>query len=350
MGSKEKRTIKEVNGYKVNHPYSLGNIFFAILTLVLIALPIALFFIPLVTFGTGPIYSITGFNLFDFLILNLFAPAKSAELISYFLECLVYGDLSSAFYPVYAYVIIGQAAIICLYMVVGLVAFIFFLINIIKGHLRHPRVLKGLTTLNFIASIIFGLSYLFMFIMDQVMGNAYNQLFIWNAMIPAASMLVLLIMMSITIRSVYSDVVYECDLEFHEDEFKEDVSHVTEVHEVTKIKYESSKTLPPNLTSIGGHAFAENQALEIANIPLGIDKLGNGAFANCLAIKVVSLPESVREIGANCFFNCIELQRINYAGTKEQWRSVRRGSNWLAKAKTTEVVCNDGVVVVNPFH
>ena len=350
MGSKEKRTIKEVNGYKVNHPYSLGNLFFAVLSLGLIALPIALFFIPIVTFGSGPILSINGFDLFSFLIINRFAPTESAELVGEFLMSISYGDPTSIWYTVYAYVLIGQAAIVCLYMVVGVVAFIFFLINIIKGFLRHPRVIKGLTTLNFVFSIIFGLSYLFMLIMDKVMGGGINQLFIWNAMIPAASMLVILIFMSFTIRATYADVVYEKDLEFHEDEFKEDVSHVTEVHEVTKIKYESSKTLPQNLTSIGGHAYAENQALEIANIPLGIDKLGNGAFANCLSLKVVSLPESVREIGANCFFNCIELQRINYAGTKEQWRSVRRGSNWLAKAKTTEVVCNDGAVVVNPFH
>ena len=232
MGSNEKRTIKEVNGYKVNHPYSLGNLFFMILTLTLIGLPIALFFIPLVNYGSGPVLSITGFNLFDFLIINMFAPTESAELVGDFLNCLVYGDPSTTFYPIYAYVIIGQAGIICLYMVVGIVAFIFLLINIIKGYLRHPRVVKGLVTLNFIASIIFALSYLFMFIMDQVMGGGINQLLIWNAMIPASAMLVVLIIMSMTIRSVYADVVYEKDLEFHEDEFKEDVSHVTEVHEV----------------------------------------------------------------------------------------------------------------------
>ena len=73
-------------------------------------------------------------------------------------------------------------------------------------------------------------------------------------------------------------------------------------------------------------------------------------FANCLKLQVVSIPNTVTEIGFNCFFNCVELERINFGGTKEEWKKIRRGSNWLAKAKTTEVVCLDGVVVVNPYH
>ena len=162
--------------------------------------------------------------------------------------------------------------------------------------------------------------------------------------------LVHLIATCITYSNTYRDVIYEADLEYHSDGEKEVVTHVTEVHNVTKVKYEPANTLPPNLTSIGGHAFAENQYLEIANVPLGITSLGGGAFANCLKLKVVSLPEDIKEIGFNCFFNCVSLERINFAGTKEQWRHIRRGSNWLAKAKTTQVVCIDGPIVVNPYH
>ena len=88
----------------------------------------------------------------------------------------------------------------------------------------------------------------------------------------------------------------------------------------------------------------------VANIPIEVTKLGPSAFANCLNLQVVSIPNSVKDIGFNCFFNCVDLERINYAGTKAEWRKIKRGSNWLAKAKTTEVVCLDGTIIVNPYH
>ena len=108
-------------------------------------------------------------------------------------------------------------------------------------------------------------------------------------------------------------------------------------------------TLPDSLTSIGGHAFAKNTNLEIATINDGISELGIGAFSNCLKLKVVTLPKSVKKIGPNCFFNTPRLIRINYAGTKDDWRHIVRGSNWLAKARTTTVICSDGAISVNPY-
>ncbi len=107
-------------------------------------------------------------------------------------------------------------------------------------------------------------------------------------------------------------------------------------------------TLPQGLTSIGGHAFSKNTNLEIASIPDGISELGVGAFSNCLRLKVVTIPASVKMIGANCFFNTEKLKRINYGGTKEQWRKVKRGSNWLERSATTTVICSDGALSVNP--
>ena len=109
-------------------------------------------------------------------------------------------------------------------------------------------------------------------------------------------------------------------------------------------------TLPNSITSVGGHAYAKNMTLEIANIPNGISQLGIGAFSNCLRLKVVTIPTSVKMIGANCFFNCGKLRRLNYAGSKEQWRKVARGSNWLEKAGTTTILCKDGPIAVNPKH
>ena len=108
-------------------------------------------------------------------------------------------------------------------------------------------------------------------------------------------------------------------------------------------------TLPAGLTNIGGHSFAKNTNLEIANISQGVKELGVGAFSNCLRLKTVSIPRSVRYIGSNCFWNCVKLKRINYEGTKQQWRQIERGSNWLAKAGTSTVVCSDGAISVDPY-
>lgn len=109
-------------------------------------------------------------------------------------------------------------------------------------------------------------------------------------------------------------------------------------------------TLPSYITSIGNHEYSKNTHLEIATIPDGVTSLGVGAFSNCLKLKIVSIPKSVTRIGSNAFFHCPKLKRVNYGGTKEDWKKVSRGTNWLSRSGTTTVVCTDGAISVNPYH
>ena len=362
----DKRKIKQINGWKVNHPFSAANMFYAIFTLCLIAFPVAILFLPLAKF-TDVGLQITGLDLFKYYAIDFVKMiiSKDSSGVVFpdglvhlwdnlltkdgcFLSGVVVKD-SSGTQNVADYISLGQAGVIALMMLFSVIALIYFIVLICKGYLRHARAIKSFMALDMVLSIFFGLSFVVYLASFALIGYAQT-FFPWFAFIPFGTSLVLLIIISSIYSHNFKECVYEADLEYHEDEEKEVVTHVTEVHEVTKVNFEPSKTLPPNITSIGGHAFAENQNLEVANIPLGIDKLGNGAFANCLNLKVVSLPDSVKEIGFNCFFNCTQLERINYAGTKEQWRHIKRGSNWLAQAKTTEVVCVDGAIVVNPYH
>ena len=111
-----------------------------------------------------------------------------------------------------------------------------------------------------------------------------------------------------------------------------------------------SATLPADVRVIGGHAYSKNLDLKYADVPDGIKELGVAAFANCLNLEIVSLPRSIKRIKKNCFFNCARLVRINYAGTKAEWRYVVRGSNWLEKAGTKTVVCTDGAIIVDPHR
>ena len=359
----DKRKVKQVNGWKVNHPFSAANMFYAFFTLALIAFPVVILFIPLVTFTSSGI-TITGIELFKYYAIDFvklmtgtsteFLPPQGLQTIwdalssSPTTQGLLLVEQSSgvAFGD---FISIGQAGVIAILMLNSVFALIYFIVLICKGYLKHAGHIKAIMVFDFLFSILFSLSFLVYFFIYMIAGQA-AEIMPWFAFIPIGAALVLLIVISSIYSHNFKECVYEKDLVYHEDEEKEVVTHVAEVHEVTKVTYEASNTLPPNITSIGGHAFAENQNLEIANIPLGIDKLGNGAFANCLKLKVVSLPDTIKEIGFNCFFNCIELERINYAGSKEQWRHIKRGSNWLANAKTTEVVCVDGPIVVNPYH
>lgn len=115
-------------------------------------------------------------------------------------------------------------------------------------------------------------------------------------------------------------------------------------------KEQVNKELPPTTTSLGGHDFASNTNIEKANIPEDITSIGVGCFANCLNLKTVSLPKELKSIGANAFFNCVSLKQILYPGTKEEFKKVTRGSNWLYKAGTNIIICKDGAIEVNPYR
>ena len=348
MTANDKRKVKEVNGFKVNHPFSAGNIAFAIFTLILIGLPVGLLFFPLVSFPSDPTIHITGLDIINYTIVALFMPEGVIPegiqtLFSFFTE-----EGKEFYRELLVFILYGQAGIFAILSFNSLLALICFMFNIIKGYLRHSGFVKAIASLNFVYYILFGLTFIGILVVFAIAASP-TEIFVWFGLIPTGAMFVLLIVISSIRNCVYRDVIYEADLEFKDDD-KEQVVQEANIHTITVKNYEPANTLPENIDSIGGHAYAENQNLFYANIPNNIDKLGPGAFANCLKLKIVSIPTSVKEIGFNCFFNCVSLERINYAGTKEQWRHVKRGSNWLAKAKTSEVICTDGAIVVNPFH
>ena len=125
---------------------------------------------------------------------------------------------------------------------------------------------------------------------------------------------------------------------------------VVETRVVTKVKKVHETEVDQSLKYISGHAYAKNVHLLSATIPEGVEKIGASAFANCVNMKEATIPTSVKEIGYNAFFNCKSLEKIVYAGRKDQWRKIKRGSNWLSKAGTTIVSCVDGAIQVNPFR
>jgi len=341
MNDSNKRLVGEVDGIRVNHPHSGCNIFYSILALILAAIPCVMLFQPLIIEGA---FQIKGIDYVEF----AFKGFKIAE--------------TSPLNEFYSY--IGDAAMLkqawpilvmiqsCLWLVLaafGIFSFLLFFVSIIKGYLRNAKAVKAVATFDFVFVLLFALSFLVVYLMKMIESKACSW-FVWTPFVLTGAVLVLLIFVNIIYSVYFRECVQEKDIEYHSNEDDVVVAHVTEVHNVTKVDYAPATELPSDLKSIGGHAYTENQNLLVANIPLGITSIGNSAFSNCLKLKVVSIPDSVTSIGFNCFFNCASLERINYSGTKEQWRRISRGSNWLAKAKTTEVICSDGTLVVNPYH
>lgn|GEM_PF-2853872 len=91
----------------------------------------------------------------------------------------------------------------------------------------------------------------------------------------------------------------------------------------------------------------------LASVTLGanIEYIGASAFKGCGSLASITLPESVTDIAAGAFVGCADGFKIDFAGTKEQWKSVVRPNqtttDWHDGAKDTReddgsVTCADG--------
>ncbi len=90
----------------------------------------------------------------------------------------------------------------------------------------------------------------------------------------------------------------------------------------------TSVTIPDSVTSIGYRAFAGCTSLESITIPDGVTSIGSSAFSGCSSLTSITIPDGVTSIGRYAFFDCRSLTTINYKGSKEQWVSIRKGTDW----------------------
>lgn len=377
-----KKKITEVNGVKVIQRHSSGSIFYALFCLLLVAIPVTMLFIPwfniTITDGTDTyVASLTGINLIKDVFIGQIMGTGSVFTI-FITQLITDSGLTflSNFLP---YIIpILAFALPFFYALVAFLAifFLFFALELLfrgrMSHLKAPYVLAwfyflivlffcGLgVALPYLINLLYSLISSPSFTIDMTLwaldwASYMNYIYIGVSFIS-------LIALGIIHKASFKNRIFIGDIGdlSHEkkpvaDNVDADISQVaisnTANEElIKKVVQTPAIGLPPTIRNIGGHAFSENLNLIVAIIPLGIKTIGRGAFANCGHLKLVSLPLSIKTIGTNCFFNCASLQRINYAGTKEQWRHVRRGPNWLTKAGTATVVCVDGTILVNPYH
>ena len=361
------RRPKEAYGKKLIYHYSAPVMFTLLFSLFAVAAYALTFFLPYIN---GDPYQVNG-QTFVMYAINLFKGDPNVEL-DFYAEHMVnnvfeYQAWVNPIIKIWMFILAFDLAVMGIFAVILAIACLVLLFSGRVKHWKLPyRCIAGLLYPGF---FFYG-TMVFVNVYAMIKGfQAYDSLFCY---IFLGVLFIATIVTHIIYSKAFKDHVYvknQRTLNMYLEEYEREhvVVDTTSpddeviIEEAPKIvltpaedqtsKNDSSayrKTLPRGLKHIGGHAFSQNTALEEADIPLGIEVLGPGAFANCVNLKVVHIPESVKKIEYNCFFNCIRLERITYGGSREMWKRIKRGSNWLTAAGTKFVVCRDGALAVDP--
>ncbi|MBO7169589.1 MAG: leucine-rich repeat domain-containing protein, partial [Clostridia bacterium] len=98
-------------------------------------------------------------------------------------------------------------------------------------------------------------------------------------------------------------------------------------------------------TSIGSYAFSGCTSLTSITIPDSVMSIGEDAFCGCIGLTSIRFGENSKltSIGDEAFYYCSSLTSIHFGGTKAQWGSVSKGSEWASYTPTITVTCKDGV-------
>lgn len=112
----------------------------------------------------------------------------------------------------------------------------------------------------------------------------------------------------------------------------------------------SSITLSNSLTQIKFSTFLNCTNLSSIIIPSGITTIGDndnwplGVFANCQSLSSVTLPSTITDLCGSLFSGCSSLETIIYQGTKSQWYTINKHSEWRNYSSIRYVQCIDGTV------
>ena len=105
----------------------------------------------------------------------------------------------------------------------------------------------------------------------------------------------------------------------------------------------TSVTIGNGVASIGDYAFNGCTSLTSVTIPNSVTSIGSCAFEDCTSLTSVTIPDSVTSIGFEAFYNCTNLIRVNYSGTKSQWKAITIGSDNYCLTHAF-IKCADGII------
>ena len=79
-----------------------------------------------------------------------------------------------------------------------------------------------------------------------------------------------------------------------------------------------SIALPEGVTSIGDHAFYDNDRLKEITLPQSLTSIGWYAFSDCFALGKIAIPDGVTELPYRLFFFCTELKEVALGAKTEK--------------------------------
>lgn len=134
-------------------------------------------------------------------------------------------------------------------------------------------------------------------------------------------------------------------------DFKELYNYVSDVSivtgQLTRLLYSLGFDPLKYLTSVPSHfLYGQNCPPIHVTVPDNIEYLDVYSFAKC-DLTTISLPATLRYIDRFAFYDTPYLERIEFRGTKEQWKKVRKIPDWISGASITNVgkiICKDGKV------
>lgn len=100
--------------------------------------------------------------------------------------------------------------------------------------------------------------------------------------------------------------------------------------------------IPDGITTIGDYAFYNCSNLVSVVIPNSVTRIRWNVFHNCRNLTSVTIGTGMISIGEYAFRGCISLTAINYTGTREQWKKVRKNKGWRVGTPITVIHCIDG--------
>lgn len=117
--------------------------------------------------------------------------------------------------------------------------------------------------------------------------------------------------------------------------------------QLTRLLYSLGFDPLRNLTFVPRNfLYGQNCSPIYVTVPDNIEYLDVYSFAKC-DLTTISLPANLRYIDRFAFYDTAYLESIEFRGTKEQWKKVRKIPDWISGASITNVgkiICKDGKV------
>lgn len=98
-----------------------------------------------------------------------------------------------------------------------------------------------------------------------------------------------------------------------------------------------------NSYEISRFSFCQSSITSII-IPESVTIIGEAAFSMCMDLRNIKITKSVTNIGDYALAACLSLENITFDGTKEEWNTISKESNWKDSVPATKVHCSNGDV------